>query len=72
MLYLSGYGDAASIRMLHLKCSPVNPAAGMRVPQRERAVVAALKKLRYLFDSVCGKRLAVALPTTVDTLGTRR
>jgi hypothetical protein len=33
-----------------------------------RPVAEALKKIWYLFDSMCGKRLAVVLRTTVDTL----
>ena len=43
-----------------------------RVPHRPRlygsAVAEALKKIWYLFDYMCGKRLAVVLRTTVDTL----
>jgi hypothetical protein len=33
-----------------------------------RAVAEAVKKIWYLFDCMCGKRLAVVLRTTVDTL----
>ena len=43
-----------------------------RVPHRpliyDRAVTEALKKIWYLFDCMCGKRLAVVLRTTLDTL----
>ena len=43
-----------------------------RVPHRPRlygsAVAEALKKIWCLFDYMCGKRLAVVLRTTVDTL----